>query len=199
MTTVRVFVCGSPDRGDDAVAIRAIEDLDEQVQALADIDVCGTLGVEDLVDVPAGTPCLVIDAAVGVGPGSIVTGTLASLAHRARSAGPAPHSSHILPIHETMALAEAIRGSLPEGSFLGIGSASFDFGEPLSPAVEAALPDFRAAIAAEIDRLAAPSLPPGAGAPPDAGAGGGRASARKLSDAPPGSGSSADPIAEPGT
>lgn len=154
MPTVRVFVCGSPDRGDDAVAIRAIDGLDGRIQALADIDACGTLGVEDLVDVPADTPCLVIDAAIGVAPGTIVSGTLASLANRARSAGPAPHSSHILPIHETMALAEAIRGSLPEGSFLGIGSSRFDFGEPLSPAVEAALPDFRAAISAEIERLA---------------------------------------------
>ena len=199
MTSVRVFVCGSPDRGDDAVAIRAIDGLDPRSHALAEIDVCGTLGVEDLVDVPSGTRCLVLDAAVGVEPGSIVTGTLASLAHRARSAGPAPHSSHILPIHETLALAEAIRGSLPEGSFLGIGSASFDFGEPLSPAVQAALPQFRAAIAAEIDRLAAPSLPPDAGAHPDAEAHGGPVPARQLSDAPPGSGASADPIAEPGT
>lgn len=177
MTTVRVFVCGSPDRGDDAVAIRAIEGLDDRSHALAEIDVCGTLGVEDLVDIPAGTRCLVLDAAVGVEPGSIVTGTLASLAHRARSAGPAPHSSHILPIHETLALAEAIRGSMPEGSFLGIGSVSFEFGEPLSPAVEAALPDFRVAIAAEIDRLAASPLARVADAHPGAGVDGGRAAA----------------------
>ncbi|HEY6056639.1 MAG TPA: hydrogenase maturation protease [Candidatus Limnocylindrales bacterium] len=150
---VRVFVCGSPDRGDDAAAIIAVEELPEAVRELAEIVVCGALGVEDLADVPDGGACLVLDAAVGVPPGEIIDGSIASLADRARSAGPAPHSSHVLPIGEILGLARAVRGSLPRGAFLGLGSSSFGIGDPLSPAVAAALPGFRAAIAAEIERL----------------------------------------------
>jgi hypothetical protein len=54
-----------------------------------------------------------------------------------------------------MALAEALRGSLPRGAFVGIGGAEFGFGEGLSAPVAAGLPAFVTAIADEIRRLAA--------------------------------------------
>jgi hydrogenase maturation protease len=73
----------------------------------------------------------------------------------AGASGAAPASSHSLPPDQVLALAEEMRGSALRGVFVGIGGEAFGFGEGLSPAVAAALPAFTAAIAAEIDRLAA--------------------------------------------
>jgi hypothetical protein len=60
-----------------------------------------------------------------------------------------------LPVDQVLGLARVLRERLPDGSFVGVGAASAGFGAPLSPAVEAALPALRAAIAAEIERLTA--------------------------------------------
>ena len=54
-----------------------------------------------------------------------------------------------------LALAEEMRGARFHGSFIGIGGADFGSGERLSPAVEAGLPAYAAALADEIRRLVA--------------------------------------------
>jgi Ni,Fe-hydrogenase maturation factor len=74
---------------------------------------------------------------------------------RSTGSGAALASSHSLPPDQVLALAEALRGSLPRGSFVGIGGAEFGFGEGLSAPVAAGLPAFVAALADEIRRLAA--------------------------------------------
>lgn len=147
---VRVFACGERSRGDDAVAILAAERLPAAVRALAEVDLCGQLDVQALVDIPAGQACIVVDAAVGIPPGEIVVLPLEQVA---QDGGARPHSSHSLPPDQSLALAAVLRGELPRGSFVGLGGAAFELGAGLSPAVAAAMDAFVQAIAAEIHRL----------------------------------------------
>ena len=150
---VRLLVCGERLRGDDAAAILTAEMLPPDVRALAEVRDVGQLSVEALLDVPEGVAVIVADAALGVAPGRVVTLPLAAVA-RSTGSGATPASSHSLPPDQVLALAEELRGSLPRGSFVGIGGAEFGFGEGLSPAVTAGLPAFAATLADAILRLA---------------------------------------------
>ena len=156
MRPVLVLVCGERLRGDDAAALLAAEGLGAQARRLAEILEVGQLSVEALLEVPEGVAVIVADAAVGVAAGAVVIVPIAEVAERGAGAGgAAPASSHSLPPDQVLALAEEMRGSALRGVFVGIGGEAFGFGEGLSPAVAAALPAFTAAMAAEIDRLAA--------------------------------------------
>jgi hydrogenase maturation protease len=153
---IRVLVCGTPDRADDGVAMRAaaqlLPSLREEGSLDVDVRYCGQLDVEHLLDVPAGTPALIVDAAAGVPPGEIVTlGFDELLAH---PQGPAPRSSHALPIAQVLGIARVFADAPLKGEFVGVGGADFGLGEVLSPAVEDALPAFVAAIERSIGRLA---------------------------------------------
>ncbi len=149
---VRVLVCGERLRGDDGAARQAVEALDADTRALVEIDEVGQLSVEALLDVPEGTALVVVDAAVGPAPGSIVTLPLDEVGGRH---GTVPASSHALPPDQVIGVAAEMRGSPLRGSFVGIGAVEFGFGAPLSRPVEAGLPAFATAIQAEIRRLAA--------------------------------------------
>ncbi len=156
---VPVFVCGEPARGDDAAALAAIALLPASVRELADIVEAGQLDLLLLMDLPAGAPCVVVDAVAGIRPGEIWVRPLARLADlpRMRAQGgpaPEPRSSHELPLDHVLALAATLRDGPPEGTFIGIGGACFDVGTSLTPAVQAALPTLGATIAAEVERLA---------------------------------------------
>jgi hydrogenase maturation protease len=165
--TVRLLVCGAADRGDDGAALVAVATLlpilPPSLLGVLDVRRCGQLQVDDLVDVPHDMAAIVVDAAVGIAPGSVAVVPLDDLL--GRRDGAAPHSSHALPVDQVIAIAAAIRGRLPAGSFVGIGGRRFSFGQVLSRPVRAGLPAFRTAIEQEITRLseAAPSVEP---APP---------------------------------
>lgn len=148
---VRVLVCGEPLRGDDGAAIQAIQGLGPDTSALAEVVEVGQLSAEALLDVPEGMAVVVVDAAVGVEPGTTVTLPLEDVG----GGGAMPASSHALPPDQAIGLAAEMRGAPLRGSFVGIGGAEFGFGERLSPAVEAGLPAFASALAAEVRRLAA--------------------------------------------
>lgn len=150
---VRVLVCGEELRRDDGAALMAADLLPAEVRLLADVLRIGQLSVEALVDVPEGVAVIVVDAAIGVAAGTIVVLPLAEVARR--GSGAAPASSHALPPDQVVALAGEMRRSSLRGTFLGIGGAEFGFGEGLSAAVEAGLPALVAALADEIQRLAA--------------------------------------------
>ncbi len=159
-TRIPVLVCGELTRGDDAVAFAAVDAMPEASRDLADLRMCGQLEVDQLLDVPAGTPCVVVDAALGVAPGSVVVIGLDEIAERKRGTG--PRSSHTLPVDQVLALAATMRGAPLDGVFVGIGGESFDFGAPLSPRVAAGLPALTDRVAAEVERLAAgPGTVPG--------------------------------------
>jgi len=150
---IPVLVCGELTRGDDAVAFAAVDAMPEASRELADVRTCGQLEVDQLLDLPDGTPCVIVDAAIGVEPGSVVVIGLDEIAGRKRGTG--PRSSHTLPVDQVLALASTMRGASLDGVFVGIGGERFDFGAPLSPRVAAGLPRLTAAVAAEVERLAA--------------------------------------------
>ena len=161
--TVRLLVCGNADRGDDGAALSAIATLLPSLPAamLERLEVrrCGHLRVEDLLDVAPGEVALVIDAAVGIAPGRVVTIAIHDVA--ADPEAPSPRSSHELPVDQVLGLADLLRdGGLPGGTFVGIGGRRFGYGRPLSRSVRLNMAAFRVAIAAELARLTHVALEP---------------------------------------
>ncbi len=153
--TVRVLVCGSADRGDDGAALSAIAHvlprLEHAICQRLEVRRCSQLDPADLIDVRLGEACLVLDTVVGVEAGTIVELPLEELLH----AGPAaPRSSHALPIQQVAGIAEAVRGSLPRGRFVGIGGKWFGFGTTRSRALRDGMPAYELAVRAAILDLA---------------------------------------------
>lgn len=153
---VRVMVCGNVHRADDAAAIRAVGVLLARLHRrrgrLVHIERCGQLDIQHLLDVPVGMPIVIVDAAIGVRPGRVVTIPLDDLIDHPR--GPAPHSSHALPINQVLGVANALAAQPLRGLFVGVGGLDFSFADRLSPPVARALPRFVDAIAAAIDQFA---------------------------------------------
>ena len=130
--SVRLLVCGNAERGDDGAALAAVATLlaglPPHLLAVLDVRRCEGLDLDDLIDLPADTACVIADAVVGLAPGEVVTIPLADLPERDAAAAPIPRSSHILPIGQLVAIAEIMRDHPLDGSFVGIGGRSFDFG-----------------------------------------------------------------------
>lgn len=158
---IRLLVCGNAERGDDGAALAAVTGLLPGLPAhlLADLEVrpCESLQLEDLLELPDDTACVVVDAALGLTPGAVVTIALTDVPARDARTGPVARSSHILPIGQVVAMAEIMRGRRLDGSLVAIGGASFGFGPGLGRPVREGLPAFRAAIeAALIEAATAP-------------------------------------------
>ena len=151
--SVRLLVCGNADRGDAGAALSAVATLlPSAMLERLEVRRCGHLRVEDLLEVPEGEVAVVVDAAVGIAPGHVVTLPIRDIV--ADPAAPTPRSSHELPVDQVLGLADAMRpGGLPEGTFVGIGGRRFGYGRPLSRSVRLNMPAFQAAIAAELSRL----------------------------------------------
>lgn len=160
---IRVIVLGEPTRGDDGVAFPATRDaiaaLPPAIRGRVEVRETGQLDPADLVELTGEGVAIVVDAVVGVAAGEVVILSLERLAALASETEvrPSPRSSHILPVEQLVALAVALRGSPPRGVLVGVGGERFGIGEPLSPAVQAAVPVLAAAVRAEIERLAAPA------------------------------------------
>jgi len=137
---VWLLSCGNLDRRDDGAALVATRGLPATE--------CGQLDIDHLLAAPAGVPIVICDAAAGVAPGVVVTKTFDELLANPRAI--APHSSHALPIDQVIGVARALSDGPINGVFVGIGGLDFGFGRGLSPAVEAALPEFRAAIEGQV-------------------------------------------------
>ena len=163
---VSIFVCGERARGDDAAGFAAVDLLPPDLRERADVVPVGQLDILFLMDLPASTPCVVVDAVAGLaarrGLGPPARDAGGSLPAPCRSAGraPEPRSSHELPLEQVLALAATLRDAPPAGTFVGIGGTCFDVGTPLTAPVAAALPAFAAAIAAEIVAFAGPEPVP---------------------------------------
>lgn len=156
---VRLLVCGSADRGDDGAALSAVagllSGLPPHLLTVLEVKRCEQLELEDLLDLPEGTACVITDAVIGLPVGQIVTIPLAELPERDAAAAPIPRSSHVLPIGQLVAIAQVMRDAPLAGSFVGIGGRSFGFGRALGRPVRAALPAFRGAIEAALINAAA--------------------------------------------
>jgi hydrogenase maturation protease len=147
---IEVLVCGSEDRGDDAAAIVAARDLEGRLPAGVQMRVVGQLTVEDLLAVPVGGAVVVVDAAAGISPGSVVDLPINSLG-RLRDCR--PRSSHSLEAREVIALAAFLRGAPLNGRIVVIGGDRFDLGSALGPRVASAIPDLVAAVLETISEL----------------------------------------------
>lgn len=163
--SVRLLVCGNADRGDDGAALSAVAtllpSLPTAVLERLEVRRCGQLRVEDLAGIPEGEVAVVVDAAVGIPPGHVVTLPIDRILADPES--PSPRSSHDLPIDEVLGAARSMRaGGLPEGTFIGIGGRRFGYGRPLSRSVRLNMAAFQAAIATELARLAHVSEGPAA-------------------------------------
>jgi hydrogenase maturation protease len=154
---LQVIVCGNADRGDDGVAAATVAaltpTLSDDLLARLNVVRCLELRVEDLVDLPPGGSCLILDAVVGVEPGSIVELSLDELTEHP---GFTPRSSHQLPIDLVVRLAAILRGDPIAGRFIGLAGSEFGYGAALSVAARAAMPVFGTAIGSALDRLARP-------------------------------------------
>lgn len=151
---VRLLVCGNAERGDDGAALSAVAGLlaglPPHLLSVLEVRRCEQLELEDLLDLPDDTACVITDAVVGLPVGQVVTIPLSELPRRDAASGPTPRSSHVLPIGQLVAIAEVMRDAPMVGSFVGIGGRSFGFGRALGRPVRAALPAFRSAIEAAL-------------------------------------------------
>jgi hypothetical protein len=155
---VRLLVCGTADRGDDGAALSAIAGLlpGMSCDLLAAIDVrrCEQLRIDDLVDLPAESVCVVVDSVVGITPGEIVSASLEEVVAIGLPGGACARSSHAMPLPQLVEVAGILRGIPLGGAFIGLGGRSFGYGRGLGRTIRAALPRFRHEIESEIVRLA---------------------------------------------
>jgi hydrogenase maturation protease len=152
---VRLLVCGNGDRADDGAALRAVRSFvagrHYRIGRDVSVERCDQLDVLHLLDVPSGQALVIVDTAVGVAPGEVVTTTLEELIDHPE--GPAPHSSHSLPINQVLGVANVLAEKPLEGLFVGIGGSDFGFGQRLSEAVVRGLPAFVSAIDHAVEAL----------------------------------------------
>ena len=69
---VEVFICGSPDRGDDGAAMTACEAVVSELPPDVRVRAVGQLDVDDLLAVPPQARVVIVDVATGIEPGTIL-------------------------------------------------------------------------------------------------------------------------------
>jgi hydrogenase maturation protease len=156
MQRVAVLVLGGEDRGDDVAAQAAVRLLPEDVRNLADLRICDQLDPAVLIELAAEGPLLIVDAMRGPAAGSIRAWPLEELATHGRGPErPVLASTHVLPITDTLALAQVVTGRPLAGRFVALAGVNFGLGSGLSPEVAGSLTEFATVIAAEIAAMAA--------------------------------------------
>jgi hypothetical protein len=143
--------------------------IEDAIRHRVEVRRCAQLDPNDLIDVPPGEACIVLDTVVGVDAGTVVTIPLEQLCGDNGGnghGGVCPRSSHALPIAQALGVAAAVRGSLPDGVFIGIGGRRFGFGGRRSRAVTQGMRAFERATEGELRRLASAALVAGPGGHP---------------------------------
>lgn len=148
---VVVFACGDPLRGDDSVAPLACKSLPPETLARADVKLVGALEAEYLVNLPAGTRAVIVDAVVGPPPGEIVEMSLAEMSGRAEKV--VTTSTHQLPLDQVVAISQLLRDQPVVGRFVGVGIEAVAIGEEPTASVEASVPALRDAVARAVEDL----------------------------------------------
>ena len=143
---VRVIGVGQRERGDDAAGLL----LADHFRDVAPDNISVLIGAADAASLLAQfegfRAVIVVDCARGGGaPGSI----LRLPADFAASPGPRAKSSHGNALADAMALGAALGCLPPRLSVFAVVGERFGLGEPLSPAVAAALPDLAALVLRE--------------------------------------------------
>jgi hydrogenase maturation protease len=148
--SVDVLVCGSIDRGDDGAPSAASELLESDRPANAQIRRIGRVDVDNLLSIPRGAGVVIVDAATGVDPGTILELPLRGLLV---DASVQPRSSHSLAMPEVIGLADMLRGRPLVGRIVVIGARRFTLGRPLTRRVSAALPSLSRAVRVAIGHV----------------------------------------------
>ena len=149
---VEVFVCGSPDRGDDGAAVTACQAVQTALPPGVRVRTVGQLDVDDLLAVPPEAQVVIVDVATGIAPGAVLELPLADLLE---SGTIRPRSSHALAVSGTVALAELIGERSLHGRVVALGGTHFALGDSVSGPVAAALPRFATAIREAIEHARA--------------------------------------------
>lgn len=157
MTTVRVIGCGTPDAGDDAAGILAVERAREALEALPGVEVLPLASPLDVLHHLDGADAVVIVDAIRTPGGGRSSGALVRAVAGPRGL-PADLrrslSSHGFGIVEAYGLASAI-GPVPRVVVVGVEAERTAAGEPMSETVRAALPDLAESVVREARDLAA--------------------------------------------
>jgi hydrogenase maturation protease len=124
---------GNPLRSDDGLGWRIAERLAAEWPE-AEVITCQQLTPELAEPISRAARVAFVDAAADGAPGRLHEQRLLPAA-----VAPASFTHHLSP-NALLALSEKIYGLLPEAALFTVTGESFDYGQTLSPAVEAALP-----------------------------------------------------------
>jgi len=159
--TARIVIIGVGNllKGDDGFGVRVIEALDGEnlPEGVECID--GGTGGPTLMIYFEGAEALILIDAVNLGgaaPGTLRTFSLdevAEVSGRTVHMGSAPFSLHDLGVMPMLDLARKLGSCPPVVRFVGVQPESFDQGDRLTPAVEAAVPDAVKMVLVELQRL----------------------------------------------
>jgi hydrogenase maturation protease len=153
---VEVLLCGSRNAGDDGVPLAVGPLIAKRLPADVRVKAVGTLDIDALLAVPSGAATVIVDSAVGIEPGAIVSIPLNGLiGHEGLRA----RSSHALAFPEVIGLAELMRGVPLSGRIVMIGATRFGPGKPVSKRVGLAFPELIRATLEAVD-LVRPSTGP---------------------------------------
>jgi hydrogenase maturation protease len=158
VAVVRVIGCGNPDAGDDAAGLLALaaarEEL-EALEALPGVEVVARASPLEVVHLLEGADAVLVVDAIRTPGGGRSVGELVraetgpqGLPGEIRSS----LSSHGIGVAEAVGLAAAV-GPAPRVLVLGVEAGQAVAGGPLSPAVEAAIPELARRIVAEAAAL----------------------------------------------
>lgn len=142
-----IVAYGNPLRSDDGIAWHAVEMLRGQLSPPAIEILCAHQLTPEIAEAASRADSLIfIDAARGGEPGQIAVSEIGS------SKEPAGLSHQLAPEH-VVALCRQLYGASPRAFTVSIAGESFEHGEALSPALQAALPRLFAAVQVLIERL----------------------------------------------
>jgi hydrogenase maturation protease len=139
---VLVVGYGNALRSDDAVGLHAAGLLARDPRlARAQVLARHQLTPELALDISRASLVVLIDASLAAAPGDVIVRAAGSDADRGRAEGAPGGTTHHVGVDELVALATALYDARPEVVVVGVGVASLETGDALSPEVAAALPE----------------------------------------------------------
>lgn len=145
---ILVIGYGNTLRGDDGLGWHAAERLrDVLIRRDVSVMTCHQLTMDLSEPISQATHLILIDASTGPTPGIIAVNPVQA----DRALVDSMH--HHMPPAALLAYTQALFGECPPTWLWTITAANYDFGDSLSPAVERALPDLVARIAAQLENL----------------------------------------------
>ena len=157
MGTVRVIGCGTPDAGDDAAGLLAVERASEALEAIPGVEVLPLASPLDVLHHLDGADAVVVVDAIRTPGAGRSSGTLLRAVAGPRGL-PADLrrslSSHGFGIVEAYGLASAL-GPVPRVVVVGVEVEWTGAGQPMSEGVRAALPGLVGSVVHEARNLAA--------------------------------------------